>query len=286
VEEGAFGVNVSANVAMGSHFRRFGFNVQLTYVSGQFQSNTMLRAYFNLKAPGPKLYYPELVVAQGLVFAYGPQRDYYNPFFASISNQTTYEHAVAYSYNLYFNRIRTTQQTGIVAFTFAGAGIIAENDILARPTLDRFRTGAFLVQYQYLDQFQAAINCSIWTGEFGRKKEIFMIKAFYNNCYMDTVGGRYTNISHGLLSLQLKYNAGYGQDVQGNLGIDAEQVRNAIQNRFMHNMRFLPDELKETKNCHLPMLDENGNLFLYAEGQKIRKARVYWNLFGNANVFY
>jgi len=279
-------LNVSLNLAVGTHFQRLGVNLQLFYLNQAFQSNSVIRAYFNLKAPGPRKAYSELVLTQGVVFGFGPTRGYYNPFFSSISNQTGNDYSIAYSYNAYFNKVRTTQQTGIIAITGGGVSVIAENDILARPTLDRFRTGAFLIQYQHLDQFQAAVNCSIWTGQFGKKKEIFLIKAFFNNCYMDTTGGVYTDVSAGMLSMQFKYNAGYGQDVQANVGVDAEQIRNLLQNRLMHNMRFLPDEMQHTKNCHLPMLDEKGNLFLYSEGQKIRKAKLYWNLFSNANVFY
>jgi hypothetical protein len=34
------------------------------------------------------------------------------------------------------------------------------------------------------------------------------------------------------------------------------------------------------------MLDEKGNPYLYAEDQKIRKAKLFLNAFSNANVFY
>jgi hypothetical protein len=281
-----YGFNVSLNLALGTHINRLGVNLHFYYLSGQFQANTELRTYYNFRNLGPKLPYPEIVLSQGLVFGYGGKTNLYNPFLSAISNQTIYRNSIAYAYNLWFNRIGTTQQTGNVAFIFDGAGIIAENDILARPTLDRFRTGAFLLQYQYADILQAGVNCSIWTGQFGNKKEIFLIKAFYNNCYMDTTGGRFISYAHGLLSAQVKYNVGYGQNVQLNAGIDAEQVRNAIQNKLIHNMRFLPENATRTKNCHLPMIDQHGNLFLYSEGQLIRKPRVYLNAFANAGIFY
>ena len=41
-------------------------------------------------------------------------------------------------------------------------------------------------------------------------------------CSMDTVGGVYTNTSHGLLSLQVKYHVGYSQNVQLNAGMSKE----------------------------------------------------------------
>lgn len=280
------GVNISLSLAWGTHFRRAGVAIQAYYINKGFQANSCVRAYYSFKSPGPLKLYPELVLSQGIVYAFGPERMYFNPFFSSVSNQTPYEHSIGYSYNAWFNTARTTQQTGIVALTFSGASLIAENDILGAPTLDRFRTGAFLLQYQYRDIYQAAISCALWTGQFGHKKDISVLSRFYNNCYMDTVGGRYTEISHGLLSLQVKYYAGYGHDIQGNAGVDAEQVRDFIQNRIIHNMAFIPDKWQRTKNCHIPMLDENGHIFLFEEGQKIRPPRPYLNFFSGANVFY
>jgi hypothetical protein len=283
---GNTGLNVSLCLAAGTHFQRIGVSIQFYYVNQGFQANTVVRCYFNVKAPGPDKRYGELVLSQGVLYAFGPMQDFNNPFFSSVSNQTGLPHSIAYAYNGWFNRIRTSQRTGIIALTYEGAGVTVENDILGAPSLDRFRTGAFLLRYQHRDIFQAAVNCAMWTGQFGRKKDIFLISKFYNNCYMDTVGGLYTNFSHGLLSGQIKVNVGYGHNVQANVGVDAEQIRDIMQNRIMHNMAFIPDKWQRTKNCHIPMLDENGHVFLYTEGQKVRKARLYWNLFSNANEFY
>jgi hypothetical protein len=281
-----FGLNVSLNVAIGTHFQRFGVNVQPFWVSGQVQINAVVRAYYSLAAAGPRLRYPEMVFSPGIVYAFGPRTEYGNPFFNQVSNQTGYDRSIAYSYNVWRNTIRTNQLTGIVALSGGGFSLIVENDILAAPSLDRFRTGAFLLQYQYRNQVQVAVNCSIWTGQFGHKQPITGIKAFSHGCYMDTVGGAYTSASHGLLSLQVKYYAGYGQDVQANLGFDSEHVRNALQNRLVHNMRFIPEKWQKTKNCHLPMIDDHGGVYLYGEGQRLRPMRFYLNLFANNNLFY
>ena len=167
---------------------------------------------------------------------------------------------------------------------FDAVSVIIENDILARPVLDRFRTGAFLIQYQYEDIFQAAINCSMWTGAMG--KTVRDVPAFPWGCYIDTTGGIYTDISHGLLSAQIKCNMGYSQIIQANLGVDAEQVRNTIQNKVIHDFFFLPKKWFKRNNCHIPMLDENGNQYLFKPEQKIKKAELYWNVFCNGNLFY
>ena len=173
VSEQHLGFNVGLNFAFGTHFQRLGVNLNFFYLTNFFQANSEVRAYFNFKSLGPKLRYPELVLAQGLVVGYGARRtNLFNPFITSVSNQTNYLNSIAYSYNAWFNKRKTTQQTGIVAFQFDKFSLITENDILARQTLDRFRTAAVLVQYQYEDKFQAAINCSMWTGSMGNKHEI------------------------------------------------------------------------------------------------------------------
>eukprot|EP01030_Chromulinospumella_sphaerica_P009988 gene9988-9793_t len=143
------------------------------------------------------------------------------------------------------------------------------NDLLARPELDRFRTGGILVQYQYRDQLQLAVNCTMWTGQMGNNR-ILVSNGFFPYGYMDTTGGHYTQYSHGLLSTQAKANLGHGQIAQANLGVDAEQVRNFVQNRLIHDLAFLPKKWHNPRNCHLPMVDTAGNPYLHLPGQKIK----------------
>jgi len=103
---------------------------------------------------------------------------------------------------------------------------------------------------------------------------------------MDTTKGIYTNYSHGLLSVQNKINVGFGQNVQFNAGVDAEQVRNGLQNQLIHDLKFLPKKWNKAKNCHIPMLDTEGNQYLYNKNQKIKKATPYFNVFTNPHLFY
>ncbi|MDX2171722.1 MAG: polymorphic toxin type 23 domain-containing protein [Bacteroidota bacterium] len=285
IQNNSLGFSIGANVAIGSHFQRFGLNLNFYYVNNFIQTNSEVRSYVSFKNLGPAKIYNELVLSQGLVFGYGGKKNYLNPFLNSISNQTNYKNSIAYSYNFYFNKIKTTQVTGIAAFQFNHISLITENDIFAKPTLDRFRTGAFLIQYQYLDKFITAINCSMWTGQMGKQTNLDNPN-IHSKCYIDTTGGTYTKFSHGLLSAQFKYNIGLGQNLQANLGIDAEQIRDVVQNKLIHDARFIPKKLKRRKVCHIPMLDENGNQYLYHPEQKIKPAKLYWNIFSNANLFY
>jgi hypothetical protein len=275
------------NAALGTHFQRFGFNLHFFYVNGQFQANTALGAYYNLKNLGPPLQYPELVLSQGILFAYGNYHSPgFNPFLSCISNQTAYKNSAAYAYSLWFNSAKTSQQTGMIALQFGQVSVIAENDLLAKPSLDRFRTGAFMVMVQPDNHWQFAVNTTMWTGRFGYRKYIAGVPQFYNGCYMDTTGGKYTRYSHGLLALSARYYAGLAQNVQAAAGVDAEEIRNVTQNRFMHDMKFLPQKWIRHKNCHIPMVDESGNPFVYGPDQKVRKPRPFLNLASDPNLFY
>jgi hypothetical protein len=284
IRERNFGASVGAVIAIGNRFHRMGLVVHGYYFYKFVQVNAEVRVYHSLKNLGPKFEYNEAVTSLGAVIAYGNKQDYYNPFLNSVSNQTKHRYSVAYSYNAYFNKIKTKQSTGTIALQFGDISLIGENDIFAKPILDRFRTGALLLQYQYKNVFQTAINCTMWTGKMGNS--IRDDKNFPAVGYMDTVSGIYTKYSHGLLSAQFKLNMGYGQNAQLNLGVDAEQVRNAVQNRLFHDLVFIPRKWYKPINCHIPMLDRDGNQYLYKKDQKIKKPEFYWSAFSNASVFY
>jgi hypothetical protein len=272
------GLNIGLVSALGNRFQRIGVTLQAYYYHDFVQVNAEARVYHNFKNLGPAGRYNELVTAAGVVFGYGAKQGEHNPFLSSVSNQTRYMNSAGYSYNIYFNKIKTTQQTGIIALQFNKFSIITENDIFARPELDRFRTGGLLVQYQYKDRYQFALNTTLWTGQMGNK--ITNDASLPFTCYMDTVNGVYTNYSHGLLSGQFKTALDYGQNLQANAGIDAEQVRNFIQNRLIH------DVIHKSQNCHIPMLDTAGNQYLYRPGQRIKHAQPFWNIFSGAGIFY
>jgi hypothetical protein len=272
------GFNIGLVSALGNRFQRIGLTFQAYYYYDFAQVNAEVRIYHNFRNLGPPKRHNELVAAAGLVYGYGVKEKEHNPFLSVVSNQTHYSNSVGYSYNVYVNKIKTTQQTGIIALQFHQFSIISENDIFARPMLDRFRTGAFLVQYQYKDLYQFAANCTMWTGQMTNK--VINNRDFPFNCYMDTTNGVYTNYSNGLLSGQFKMALDGGQNLQANMGIDAEQVRNFVQNRLIH------DVIHKSKNCHMPMIDTAGDQYLYRPGQKIKPSRLYWNIFTGAASFY
>lgn len=270
-----YGFNIGFVSSIGTHVNRFGVVFQAYGVSGFAQINASIRLYENFKNLGPKGEHTEFSSSLGFCLGYGEIIKEKNLIISSISNQTGYKNSFAYSYNFYFNKIKTTQVTGTIAFQFYRISIITENDLLAKQTLDRFRTGAFIIQYQTM-RFQYAINCTLWTGRLG--ETVKNDSLFPGKGYINTVGGVHSNYSHGLLSAQVKYANHFGQYLQGNAGVDAEQVRNAVQNKFLHGV--LPG------NYHMPMIDTTGNQYLYRPNQKIRKAKPFLNAYSSPNIFY
>jgi hypothetical protein len=270
------GVRLGLVIGLGNRMDRIGVTCNAYYFDNFFQLNAEIRAYYNFRNPGPKKMHPELVSALGFVFGYGKNALDSNQFITSISNQMNYRNSFAYSYNFYLNKIKTTQQTGIVALQFQNFSVAVENDILARPRFDRFRTGAFLLQYQY-KQFQFAINTTLWTGQMGNV--VHDNNPHFPHGYVDATNAVYPEFSSGLLSAQFKTVLPFFQYAQANIGIDAEQVRNVMQNRFIHGVF-------RSKNSDIPMLDTNGMQYLYKDGQEIRKANFYYNTFLNPGIFY
>jgi hypothetical protein len=270
-----YGFNIGFVSAIGTHFQRFGIVFQGYGAYNFAQINASFRVYDNFKNLGPRGEHTEFNAALGFCIGYGTKTTEKNLFMSSISNQTGYKNSVAYSYNIWRNKVKTSQVTGIIAFQFNHFSIISENDILAKPILDRFRTGAMLLQYQ-TKEFQYAINATMWTGQLGNIVKNDSL--FPGHGYINTEGGLYQNLSHGLLSAQVKWANEYGQYLQANAGMDSEKIRNALQNKALHDV--LP------KNYHMPMIDTAGNQYLYRPEQKIKKAKLYLNGYTSPNVFY
>jgi hypothetical protein len=281
--ENNFGFNLGFVSSFGTHFQQFGVVVQGYGVHNFAQINVAFRLYDNVKNLGPKDEHAEINAAIGLCLGYGKKTKEENLFVNSITNHTGYKNSFSYSYNFWLNKINTSQTTGIISFQFNHFSIIAENDLLSKPALDRFRTGAFLFQYQNKN-FQYALNCTMWTGKLGHGVRTDTL--FPKAGYLNTEGGVHTNLSHGLLSGQIKYANEYGQYLQLNAGIDDERVRNVVQNKLIHDMPFVPAKYNKGKNHHIPMLDENGNQYLYHPNQKIKNPKLFLNAFTSPNVFY
>jgi hypothetical protein len=278
-QEGKVGINVGIILALGTHIDRFGVVVNSYYKTDHFQINPELRLYFNAKNLGPNKPSIESVLSLGVVYAYGKKDSSLNEFYNPTSNQTQHKNSVGYAYRFYLNNIETNQTTGTLIIQIANLSLISENDLFSgTPKLDRFRTAAFMLQYQK-DKVQFGINTTLFTGQMGERitDENYPFVGIYEN----NVGGKYTQFSHGLLSAQFNYAGDSYQTYQANIGIDSERVRHTVQNRFAHDIL-----VGHGINAHVPMLDDKGGQYLFKEGQRVKPIKFYMNAFANPSLFY
>ena len=278
-QEGKVGINIGIVLALGTHTNRLGVVVNSYYKINRFQINPEVRLYFNSKNLGPNKPSLESVLSLGVLYGYGKTETNFNKFYSPISNQTQHKNSFGYAYHYYLNNIETNQSTGTISIEVTDFSLVLENDFLSGTGwLDRFRTGAFLIQYQK-DNYQLGVNATMFTGQMGERitDENYPFVGVYEN----TVGGKYTEFSHGLLSAQFKYAGDFYQTYQANIGVDSERVRHVIQNRFTHDIL-----IGRGLNAHVPMLDDKGEQYLFKEGQKVKPMKFYMNLFSNPAVFY
>ena len=279
-----YGWSIGLLVAAGTHFDRIGGSLQGYFAGETYQLNPGFKIYYNFKNIGPLKKYFEFALSVGAVASFGRNDSMKNLFITPVGNQTLKKNSVGYAFNYYLNTINTSQATGTVSVQFGKFQLICEDDLFAGGIRDEFRTGSILAQYRD-KHFQYAINFFTgWTGKRGKHVDDPGYPS--RNGYMDMSHSLYGNVSAGLFSAQIQYAAPYGQTIQGNIGIDAERVRNFFQNKLVHRLFFSPKDGHWRGGPDIPMIDAAGNMYLYKKGQKIRPATLYCNLFVNPGLFY
>ncbi|MGE0772061.1 MAG: polymorphic toxin type 23 domain-containing protein [Cyclobacteriaceae bacterium] len=285
VNDDEFGITGGVHVSFGTHVQRAGVFLAGYCIFNHLQLNANFRLAFAGRHLGPRLGSVECIQSVGVVYGFENGADHYNFFPHSVSNQMDWKYAVGYAYNFYWDRWKTSQRTGTIGFSVDKMELIHENDALGART-DRYRTAALMVSYRYLDN-RYAVNTTLWTGNANdpavRKVDSV---AFARFGYKDLSDARYGKISHGLLSAQWDHAFDYGQQLRVNFGVDSEQVRNFIQNKLMHDMYLWPRKWNTARNPHIPMLDAEGQPFVYWEGQVLRQDRLLLQVGLNDLSFY
>jgi hypothetical protein len=279
-----FGISAGCVISTGTHVNQIGVFIR-TYVKyDRFQWNNDIRMNYYFRYLGPKIPFPEFQVSSGVLIGYGKQNAGENLFWGKTSNQTGFRNAIAYAYNAYFNTIKTSQQTGTISFQWNHFYLASENDLFARPILDRFRTAALQFAYQK-ENWKISLTHAMWTGRLG--------KAVKDSCYrspagyLDTCKCTFGCFSNGLLYVSGEFvEREFQQQLRASAGVDAEQIRHAVQNVIIHDAPFIPKKLRTSTNFHFPMIDDKGQQYLFRPGQKIRKPRLYFNLFANPDLIY
>lgn len=277
----SFGISFTA----GTHVNRAGLFVSAYIFKDFYQFGLKSAYYYNFSGFEGRKKYGEFQQNIAMLLSYGTTDSIKNPFASPLINQTDRKNSFAYSYNFYWNKINTLQRTGILAFGFGRWQVLSENDIFATQASDRFRTASLLIKYNYLD-YSFGISTILWTGDPKGAKNIkdSTFKARYG--YKDMSNQPYGNKSAGVLSLQMEYALPCYQNIKLAGGIDSEKVRNALQNKLMHDMYFVPEKINKAQNPHMPMIADDGSIYTYKKGQKIKKGRFYLRMAANESEFY
>ncbi len=199
-------------------------------------------------------------------------------------------HSFGYTFEYFYNKIGTTQKIGTFHYRLNNLVFQFSNDLFGHFNYwDQYRTGAVGIGWVERETY-FNMNLLFWTGNTNEKTvmkyregESDYPARFGYRALDEAVGGRF---SHGILSFGVIRDAGIGQNVGVHLGIDAEQIRNLIQNKVFHDMHFIPSFMTNPKNLHIPMKMEDGHDYLFKEGQKIRKPKLVWQLALNPNLLY
>ena len=273
-------VQAGLSFDIGGHSQRAGFNLKASYSYDFIQLNTSFWGFYNFKSFPVGLRSIEGQLKLGILGAWGPKHYDATPFMHINSNQTQRPYAFGYSYHIYIEK-NTRQHSGSIGFNAYQFSLLMENDFLAFRLQDKFRTGSLGIYYNS-PRWQIGIKQLAWTGNPYYAGAIWYDddKTFPSPYgYMNMNQAKYGNISTGILAAEVRYMLPYGQVVGAAIGWDSEQIRNIAQNKLIHDSFFL-------KNPHIPMVDKKGKSYLYREGQQVRAARTFWQVTGNAPIFY
>ena len=273
------------NISFGSHVKRTGVFVGGYYYKDFLQVNAIARWYFNFKNLGELQRGTEKHMGIGLAYAFDESVYTPNHFVSVTGSQTGKKYSIGYGYNFYWDHRKTSQRTGTVGFQLGALDLVHENDGLAIHS-DKYRTATLYIGYRW-DYHRIGVNSILWTGDAGSSAVNEVKESNFSRFgYKDLSQAEYGHFSHGLLSFQYDYAMDYYQVANVNIGVDSERVRNVLQNLIVHDLYFWPKKWNPAKNPHVPMLDTDGNPYLYLKEQEIRKSLFYFNLGLNETLFY
>lgn len=279
-----FGFSAGATLSIGTHVNRLGIFASAYYHNGHVQLNALGKVNYSFRHLGPNGSGWEKQVGLGLVYGFQEGNEG-NPFHHLVSNQMHWQQSIGFGYTYYRDDWETSQFTGTVGYQAGNFELVHENDAFGISS-DRYRTSAILVAYRHQES-RVGLNNTLWTGNGDDDKVRTIHESdFARFGYKDLSEARHGKFSNGLLSAQWDQAIPYGQTAKLNVGVDSERVRNLLQNKIMHDMYIWPEKWNTAKNPHVPMLDRNGNPYIYGDGQKVKKTKFYFNLGWNENGFY
>jgi len=253
---GNFGVKFGIIGNFGSHVQQIGLRLD-TYINHGFSQinlgNSITFSFGNL-AHRKKLV--ENRLAFGILILGGKKNMDIDFIWDGLRHQTNYQNAVGYNYLWYRDNLGSSQNSGGWTAQVSHFQLFFENDIFAGTGKDKFRTGHLMLGYRDRD-FNFQLGTKLWTGE---TRGSDWQKIQLNKCpsgYRILENLPFGKTSHGIIYGGISYHLPLGNYLNGQIGMDSEQVRHIFQNRLSHDMILFPKQI-ERKTPHYPRLGENG----------------------------
>jgi hypothetical protein len=274
-----FGVSLGLTFNVGTHVNNIGINVNAYYTDYFYQFNLGQSLTFNATSYGKRTHFWESRSSVGLHLMAGKRN--LTPDFQlnGLFHNTTYNYGLGFNYLIYKDNAGTSQLSGGWALHLKNTSLLFENDVFGGQAKDRFRTGHFAATYRY-QNFKFIAGMYIWTGETKNSQWEKIPMKHQPSGFRVLEDLPYGRTSHGIAYGGVYYNLGFGQNVHFKLGVDSEHLRHAVQNRFIHDLLFLPKKV-ERNTPHYPRLDETGCPVF--EKASVRKDRFYFQQGLNEN---
>ena len=274
------GWTAGISATFGSKIKRIGLRGNVYGYRNFAQMNLETAVYYTWNGWGPDAPRWEGRVSIGALGAWGkskPERN--NPFIQNLQNQTGKPGSFGYAYNIYLDNIGTSQATGTIYIAGRNGRFIFENDMFAWTGQDKFITSRVRLEYRYKNTLFTLRNL-LWTGDPEFEKRPPIEDPDYPSMfgYYDMTKCKYCDRSYGILALQVRQWLPYNQTIHMSWGIDSEKVRHIVQNEFTHDMPIYGMKWVMAENPHIPMLDINGEPYLFKEGQQIEPFEWFWEI--------
>jgi len=250
------GWSAGISLQFGTHINGIGIQFNTYFTDRFYQLNFGEQLMFQLSDIGQRKHFFNSRTSTGLVLLAGKkstQRDFQ---LNGLSHNTNYNYGLGYNYLWYLDNVGSSQRSGGWGLHLKKTSILFENDIFGGQGKDRFRTGHLAITYRdSLWKFNAGF--SIWTGETAGTD---WQKISFEGCpngYRSLEDKSFGKTSHGIAYVGFDYGFGNFQWLSYKIGVDSEKLRHQLQNRFMHDLIWLPKSLPRN-TPHYPMLDKNG----------------------------
>lgn len=284
-----YGYSVGVSFSFGTHVNRLGISLGGYFNYDFAQVNIAAKGYYDFQSYALKQKTPEIQLGIGGLVGIGRTDTIRNSFIGLTENNTSHNCAVGYSFLQYWDGQQTSQSTGILTVNAQNISVLIQNDLFGNfiQQKDRFRTGAFALEYQY-NTTKIGLSSLLWTHDYAHCTIVRTEKTTkwsrFGYYHDENVKNRTASL--GILSVYGRQWLPFNQELRMDVGVNSERVRNFFQNKLIHDQPMLPDKLIWRKPPHVPMITIKNEQYLYRDAQTIRPLEFYFNLSANGLPFF